>query len=137
MPRKRMGFEGILLWGSAGGTAGTALSLVRDASYNVSPVYGDTSDRSTLCNLSDVAGFDFELQFEVNNHDGNSFIAAARAAAVTGEALAFRTRDRAAGWGVDGDFCIRLEENQALRDAQRIRIIATPTDKNGRIPTWS
>jgi phage head maturation protease len=137
MPRKRMGFEGILLWGAAGGTASTALSLVRDASYNVSPVYGDTSDRSTLCNLSDVAGFDFELQFEVSNHDGNAFIAAARAAAVTGEALAFRTRDRAAGWGVDADFCIRLEENQALRDAQRIRIIATPTDKNGRIPTWS
>jgi hypothetical protein len=135
--KKRMGFEGKVYWGAAGSTAGTELTIVRDVSYSIAPEYANTADRGSLCNTVDVAGFDFELQFEVNNHDGNAFVAAARAAAVTGGAIAFRTRDRASGWGVDGDFCIRLEENQALRDAQRLRIVAAPTDKEGRGSTWS
>ena len=107
MAKKRMGFEGKVYWGSAGSTGGTELTLVRDSSYNISPVYGDTSDRGSLCNLSDVAGFDFELQFEVNNHDGNSFIAAARAAAVGGNAIAFvkptvfAGGDRPGSWGIE------------------------------------
>jgi phage head maturation protease len=134
--KKRMGFEGKIYWGTAGVTAGTELTLVRDASYNIDPTYGDTSDRGSLFETSDVAMLKAEVQFETNNHDGNAFIAAARTAAVTGGAIALRTRDRAAGWGVDGDFCLRLEENQALKDAQRIRVIATPTDKAGRGLSW-
>ena len=64
-------------------------------------------------------------------------MAAVRAAAIAGTAIAFRTRDKTAGWGVDGDFVVGIDESQALRDAQRIKVTAKPTDKNGRLPTWS
>lgn len=134
---KRMGFEGRLYWGAAGSTGSTELTIARDVSYKFENTEADVSDRSSIIDLMDVAGVKFSLEFEVNNQDTNAFISAARAAAIAGTAIAFRTRDKTAGWGVDGDFIVGVDESQALRDAQRIKITASPTDKNGRVPTWS
>lgn len=134
---KRMGFEGLLLWGAAGSAGTTELKIARDVSYKFENAEADISDRSSIINLYEVGGVDFSLEFEINNQDTNAFIAAVRAAAVAGTAIAFRTRDKTAGWGVDGDFIVSVDESQALRDAQRIKISAKPTDKNGRNPTWS
>ena len=134
---KRLGFEGILLWGAAGSTATTALTIARDVSYKLESTEADVSDRSSIIDLVDVGGVKLSLEFEVNNQDTNAFIAAARAASIAGTAIAFRTRDKTAGWGVDGDFVVSVDESQPLRDAQRLKITASPTDKNGRLPTWS
>jgi hypothetical protein len=134
---KRMGFEGKLYWGAAGSTASTELTIARDVSYKFENTEADVSDRSSIIDLVDVAGVKFSLEFEVNNQDTNAFVAAARAATIAGTAMAFRTRDKTAGWGVDGDFVVAVDESQPLRDAQRIKITGGPTDKNGRIPTWS
>jgi hypothetical protein len=134
---KKMGFEGLLLWGAAGSTGTTELKIVRDVSYSFENSEADISDRNSIIDLADVAGVKFGLEFEVNNQTTNAFIAAARAASIAGTAIAFRTRDVAAGWGVDGDFIVAVSETQPLRDAQRLAIKATPTDKNGRVPTWS
>lgn len=134
---KRMGLEGKLYWGAAGSTGSTELTIARDVSYSFENSEADISDRSSIIDLVDVAGVKFGLEFEVNNQDTNAFIAAVRAASIAGTAIAFRTRDKTAGWGVDGDFVVGVSETQALRDAQRIAITAAPTDKNGRLPTWS
>ena len=134
---KRMGFEGKTYYGTAGSTASTELTIVRDVSYAFSNAEADISDRSSIINLYDVGGVDFSLEFEINNQDTDAFVAAVRAAAIAGTAIAFRTRDKTAGWGVDGDFVVSIDESQALRDAQRIKVTAKPTDKNGRLPTWS
>jgi phage head maturation protease len=134
---KRMGFEGLLLWGAAGSTASTELKIARDVSYKFENTEADISDRNSIIDLMDVGGVKFSLEFEVNNQDTNAFIAAARAATIAGTAMAFRTRDKTAGWGVDGDFIVAVDESQPLRDAQRIKVTAAPTDKNGRVPTWS
>lgn len=133
---KRMGFEGELYWGSAGSTATTELTIARDVSYKFDSTQADVSDRSSIIDLVDVAGIAFSLEFEVNNQDTNAFIAALRAAVIAGTAMAFATKDKDSGWGVDGDFVVSVDESQALRDAQRIKITAAPTDKNGRTPTW-
>ena len=134
---KRMGFEGKLYWGPKGSTGTTELTIARDVSYRFEPKEGDVSDRASLFDLVDVAGMGFSLEFEVNNKDTDPFIAAMRTAQVAGDAIAFRTRDKDSGWGVDGDFIFGSDENQPLRDAQRIKVTAKPTDKAGRTPTWS
>ena len=134
---KRMGFEGKLYWGTAGSTAATELKIARDVSYKLENTEADVSDRNSIIDLSDVAGVKFSLDFEVNNQSTDAFVAAARAASPAGTAMAFRTRDSSSGWGVDADFIISLDESQPLRDAQRIKITCTPTDKSGRTPTWS
>ena len=133
---KRMGFEGILLWGAAGATGSTPLTIARDVGYRFEPTEADTSDRGNKIEMTDVAMVKFAIDFEVNNDDSNAFIAALRVAAATGGAIALRTRDKAAGWGVDGDFIVGDDEGQPLKDAQRIRVVAKPTDKAGRSPTW-
>jgi hypothetical protein len=134
---KLMGFVGKLYWGSPGTTAATELTIARDVNYKFEPVEGDVSDRASLIELVDVAMIKYSLEFEVNNKDTDSFIAALRTAAATGAAIAFRTRDKASGFGVDGDFIIGDDEGQPLKDAQRMKVSAKPTDKNGRIPVWS
>lgn len=134
---KRMGLEGKLYWGTAGSTAATELKIARDVSYKLENTEADVSDRNSIIDLSDVAGIKFSLEFEVNNQSTDAFVAAFRAAVVAGTAIAFRTRDSASGWGVDADFIVSDDESQPLRDAQRIKVTCTPTDKNGRTPTWS
>lgn len=134
---KLMGFSGKLYWGAAGATGATELTIARDVSYKFENTEADISDRASIIDIMDVAGVKFGLEFEVNNQDTNAFIAAVRAASIAGTAIAFRTRDKAAGWGVDGDFIVAVDESQALRDAQRIKVSASPTDKNSRLPTWS
>jgi hypothetical protein len=134
---KRMGFEGKLYWGVAGSTGTTELSIARDVGYRFEPTEADVSDRASIIELVDVAMVKFALDFEINNQDTNAFVAAMRTAAATGGAIAFRTRDKSAGWGVDGDFIIGDDEGQPLKDAQRLRVVCKPTDKAGRVPSWS
>lgn len=134
---KRMGFEGKLYYGTAGSTAATELTIVRDVSYGFDAEYGDTSDRASIINMSDVVGINFDIEFEVLNNDDNAFVATARAAAAAGTPLAIKTDDISSGWGVDGDFVFSLAEQQPLRDKQTIRFTGKPTDSAGRLPSWA
>lgn len=133
---KRMGLIGKLFWGPAGSTATTELTIARDVNYNIEPQDDEVSDRSTKINLYDSVGVEFGLDFEINNKSTDTFVAAVRAAAFSGEAMAFRTRDHASGFGVDGDFIVKISETQPIRGAQRIKVTAKASDQAGRIPTW-
>lgn len=131
-----MGFEGKISWGAPGTTAPTELTIARDVNYKFDSAQGDTSDRGSIIDYSRVAGVKFSLELEVRNKPTDAFIAAVRAAVIAGTPMAFRTRDKASGWGVDGDFNIGLDESQPLRDRQSIKISATPNNEN-RSLTWS
>ncbi len=134
---KRMGHEGELYYGTAGSTAGTELTIARDVTYSWESTEADISDRSSIIDLVAVAGIKFSLEFEVLNQDSNAFISTLRTAASGGTALAFATKDKASGYGVDADFVVSVEESQTLRDAQRIKVTCMPTDTSGRTPSWS
>jgi len=133
---RRMGFEGKLYWGAAGTTGTTELVIARDVSYKFEPTRGEVSDRESIIEYSRVAMVKFTLEFEVNNNDTNPFIAAIRAAAQAGTLIALRSRDKAAGWGVDGDFSVALDESQQLKDRQAIKVSCEPCNDN-RAATWS
>ena len=126
---RRIGFEGKLYWGSAGSTAATELTIARDVSYKAEPVLADTSDRANISEHSRATLVKTSIEFEVNNDNSNSFVAAVRAAAVAGTAIAFRTKDYASGWGADGDFNVSIDESQPLKDAQRIKVSASPNNE--------
>ena len=133
---RRMGFEGKLYWGAANATATTELVIARDVSYKFEPTRGEVSDRESIIEYSRVAMVKFTLEVEVNNNDSNAFIAAVRAAAQAGTLLAFRTRDKTSGWGVDGDFSVAIDESQPLKDRQAIKVSCEPCNDN-RATTWS
>ncbi len=136
MAERLIGFEGILLWGAAGSTASTALTIVRDVSYKIDTTDADVSDRGSIIKYNRAAQVAFSIEFEVNNDSSNSFIAAVRTAALAGDPIAIRTRDKTSGWGVDGDFIISIDESQPLTDAQRLKYSAMPTNEN-RSVSWS
>ena len=134
---KLMGFKGKLLSGTAGSTPSDSATLAaRDVNYKIDSVTDDVSDRDDIHALYDVAQLDIGLQFELNNNDASAPAQAIRNAVVAGEGVAFRTRDKAAGWGVNADFIVSLSEDQPLKGAQRIKIDAKPTDRYGRKPVW-
>jgi hypothetical protein len=133
---RRVGFEGKLYWGAAGSTATTELGISRDVAYKFDPSLADVSDRASIIEYSRTAMVKFSLEIECNNDDSNAFVAAVRVAAAAGGTMAFRTRDKTSGWGCDGDFTIALDESQALKDAQRLKITATPNNDTRGI-TWS
>jgi len=135
--KKLMGFSGVLKQGTAGATATTVVTTARDVSYGVEPDEADVSDRGSIFNLKDVPGVSITLEFEINNKQNDAFTAAVRAAVIAGTAMAFKTEDETSGYGVDADFVVGLSEQQPLRDAQRLRITASPTDKEGRVPVWA
>mgnify|MGYP007001893351 CR=1 FL=1 len=107
---KLMGFVGKLYWGSPGTTAATELTIARDVNYKFEPVEGDVSDRASLIELVDVAMIKYSLEFEVNNKDTDSFIAALRTAAATGAAIALANQKA-------------VEEKAALEKSSSERII--------------
>lgn len=133
---KLMGFNGKLYSGTAGSTA-SGLLKARDVSYKIDSVTDDVSDRNDIHELVDVAQIKIGLQFELNNRDDDALATAIRAAVISGAAIALRTRDKTSGWGVDADFVLSLSEEQPLKGAQRLKVDAMPTDKAGRVPTWS
>jgi hypothetical protein len=125
---RRIGFEGKLYYGTAGSTAATELTIARDVSYKIESTSVDVTDRASIFEYSRTATVKVGLEFEVNNDASNAFVAAVRAAATAGTAIAFRTRDYSSGYGLDGDFIVSLDESQPLKDAQRIKVSAMPTN---------
>jgi len=125
-----------LYWGVAGATASTELDRARDVAYKFDPSKADTSDRASIIEYERVAMVKFQLEFETNNDDSDSFVAAVRVAAAAGSTMAFRTKDKASGWGCDGDFNIALDESQPLKDRQALKVTATPNN-NTRNITWA
>ncbi len=134
---KKMGYEGKFYWGSPGSTADTETTLVRDVTITIDPTLADVSDRGSIMDVQDVAGLAVSLEVEVNNKPNDAFVAALITAAASGGAMAFRTEDKDGGSGFDGDCVVSFSNPQPLRDAQRITFTATPTDKEGRYPTFA
>lgn len=133
---RRVGFEGEFYWDLPGATAATLLEISRDISYKFEQTRADVSDRASRIEYERGVMTKFSLEIETNNDHTNAFVAAVRAAAGNGTLLAFRTKDRTSGWGCDGDFSINLDESQPLKDGQRLKISAVPSNDNRSI-TWS
>lgn len=136
MGQRRVGFEGELYWGTAGSTAATQLTIARDVHYVFTQTYADVTDRASAIEYSEAVTTKPSLDFEINNDATNAFVAAVRSAAIGRTLIAFRTKDRSGGVGLDGDFFVDLDETQPLKDGQRIKVTCTPSQRN-RDLTWA
>lgn len=134
----RMGLEGKLYHGTAGTTAATELTITRDVTLVFDLTLADVSTRASIIDQFMAAGVGFTLDFEVINDDANSFVDTIRGHAAAGTAIALKAIEATSGWGFDGDFVIqKLDESQALRDRQAVKITARPTPSAGRIISFS
>jgi hypothetical protein len=132
----RMGYEAELYTGTAGSTAATQLDIVRDVNMTIEPTTVDVSSRASIIDSNATAGIVLSMDFEMLNDDTVASVATLRAAAFAGTAVAFRSKDKASGVGIDGDFIVSVSEGQPLRDKQTLKFTCKPTSAN-RVPVWS
>jgi hypothetical protein len=138
MANKKMGFEGIALYGVAGSTATNQLTNSRDITYNVDDEEGETTVRgnSSTKPIKTVSVTAIVLSIEITmlNDITDTYVEAMRAAAFAGTAVAIRTKDYSSGKGYDGDCVLKAGLPWPLNGEQVITFTCTPTLDGGRTP---
>lgn len=133
MAKRLLGFEGNIFYDPAPNQdAATLIEVARDVSYGIDPTLADTSERGVSTRVpyayARAAQLAHTIELEINNEEGNAFVTLIRTVADTGAPISIKTRDKAAGYGVLGDYVVTLAEGQGLTDAQRLNITLTPNN---------
>lgn len=139
MPNQLMGFEGILYHGTAGSTATTQMTNVRDIpTLSYEPTKGNTTVRGDSSappiHTEDVTKVTHQLEFTMLNDTTDAIVELLKAATTNGTAYAIRGKDYASGKGPDADYTFAMSNPWMLEGEQVITFTATPTRGYGRAP---
>ncbi len=134
----KMGFEGEIYYGVAGNTAATKITNSRDVGFNLDPEKAPTTTRgdgtSPPVNTEQVVALSTSMEWNMLNKTDDTTLAALRAAAAAGTAVAFRMKDYSAGKGFNGDVTLSMKHGKPLKGEQSFDFTATPTEESGRTP---
>jgi hypothetical protein len=131
----RMSLEAKLYYGTAGTTAATEATNIRDLTAPAAPGSTDISSRGSRIELVGPGMIAYSLTWESNWSDTDAFVQAIYTAAIAGTAVAIRTKDYSSGKGFNGDCIItKADHKQPLKEGQKIDFEAKPTDIAGRYP---
>lgn len=138
MGTRKSGYEGQLLYGTAGTTANTVLENVEDLDYDTSSEKAPTTVRGTgnavPINTEKVVALNAKITWSMLLKTNDTALFALIAAARTGAAVALRTRSYASGLGFDGDCTLTVKHGMTLKGQSKFDFEATPTDDEGRAP---
>lgn len=134
----RMGYEGILKYGTAGSSAATLVTNCVDLDYDTSVTRGNTTVRgagtSPPIGTSRVTGIKPTITWKMLNKPADTTLAALIAAARTGAAVALRTISHDTGKGFDGDVTLEVKNGMPLDGEATYEFSAEATDDEGRAP---
>lgn len=134
----RRGFEGQLFYGTAGSTASTQITNCEDLDYDIDPEKAETTERGAGTNVpiktERVVALGVTITWKMYNKPADTTLAALRAAASTGAAVALRTKSYSSGTGYDGDVTLSCKNSKPLKGMAMFEFTATPTDDEGRSP---
>jgi hypothetical protein len=134
MAKKYMGFEGEIYYGPAGVTAPTKITNSQDINYELDYDEGDTTERGSGASppietievtILKISG----LTLQMLNKQGDTTLEALLSAAATATPVAIRTKDKAAGKGVDADFFVKWKHGMPLKGQQTLEFTFRPTDR--------
>ena len=138
MANKKMGFEGILLSGTAGSTGTNQLTNTRDITVTMDVERGDTTVRGDSTKppikTADVTSRIVGIEFVMVNDITDANFAALMAAAALGGAVSLRGKDYAAGKGPDADFTLSVSRPWPLAGEQVVTFTGEPSNSYGREP---
>lgn len=138
MANVKMGFEGLLYYGTAGSTASTLLENVKDITVSRDVERGNTTVRGTSAappiETEDVTTRKLQIEFVMIIDITDTSLEALRQAAANGTGVALRGKDYSSGKGPDADFTLSVSEPWPLNGEQAITFTATPTRSYGRAP---
>lgn len=138
MANQKMGFEGLLYYGTAGTTAATLLENCKDITVTREVEKGNTTVRGdgTVAPIETehVTVRKIQIEFVMLNDSTDTALAALRTASANATAVALRGKDHSSGKGPDGDFTLSESQPWPLNGEQVITFTATPTRGSGRTP---
>lgn len=130
MANTKVGYEFELYYGTAGSTASQKIENSRDADYDVSPTFADTSVRGDgsgpVIESERVAALKPQITWSMIDRSDDTILAALLAAGANGTAVAIRTKDHSSGKGYDGDCNITWRQGAPFRGEQTFEFTATP-----------
>lgn len=137
----RMGLEAKLYYGTAGTTATTEATNVKDLSNTFAPNKADISDRGSRLAKYAPGLIEASITWSSNWSDTDTFVQTMYAAAIAETPVALRTLDfknvSGQGKGWNGDFIItKADQKQPLKEGQSVDFEAFPTDLAGREPQF-
>ena len=134
----KMGFEGVLMHGAAGGTPSTVIENCRDVTVSYSPEKGDTSVRGDGSgpgvNSSRIVAISHTLSFQMLNKENDASLTSLLTHAAAGTPIALYAKDRSDGSGPDFDYTLEVSNGQPYKGEQTFDFTAEPTDEAGRDP---
>jgi len=123
-----VGLDAKIYRGTAGSTATTEMSNVRDVKKSDKKILANISRRGSRFKVSKVTMREIEVQFSMINDDTDADVTALRAAYESDTPLAFKVVDKTSGEGVDADWEIsQFDEDQPDEGEQLISVTITPT----------
>jgi len=125
---RKIGLNGKLYRGTAGTTAATLMTNVRDLSTPDELGEVDISTRGCLVELVAIALEKFSIDFQMLVDPSDADYTAIRAAKIARGPLAFKVLSDTDGHGMDADFVItKFSEGQPLREGQAVDVTIKPT----------
>lgn len=107
--RKRVSFEGKIYHGTAGSTAATEMGNITEVTENFTAKEAEVTEKgiSGIPNTAvEITEMSYDISFTMYEKDGDTSLAAIRAAAAAGTPIALRTKAYDSGIGFDGDVVI-------------------------------
>lgn len=139
MANVKMGFEGLVYYGTAGSTGATLLQNVKDISFDMGVERGDTTVRGDSTappiKTEDVVTRLSAIEFTMINDSTDTGFAALMTAANTGAGIALRLKDYSSGKGPDADFTLSVSHTMPLGGEQAVTFSAVPSRSYGRAPS--
>lgn len=138
MANVKMGFEGMLYYGTAGTTAATLLENTKDITLNMEVERGNTTVRGDSSGppieTEDVTLRRVGIEFVMINDITDTAFAALNQAAADGVGVALRGKDYTSGKGPDADFTLSVSKPWPLNGEQVVTFTASPSRSYGRAP---
>lgn len=139
MANVKMGFEGLLYYGTAGSTAATLLTNCQDIKFDLDVERGNTTVRGTSTSppvkTSSVTALVVGIEWTMINDITDTALAALKTAVGAGAGVALRGKDYTSGKGPDADFTLKMSNPWPLEGEQAITFTAEPCRDYGRAPS--
>jgi hypothetical protein len=135
---KKMGYQGLLYYGTKGSTASTQVTKRVDATYEISVETGSTTSAgdgtSVPIETGEAVTLDAKITFNCIVDDNDAAVIAFQAAAATGVPIALRFIAFTGGAGLDADCVISVTRGAPLKGEQTMDVSVEKLSASDREP---
>jgi hypothetical protein len=135
---KKMGYQGLLYYGTKGATAATQVLNRVDASFDIDVETGSTTSagdgNSVPINTGEAVALTGKVTFNMIVDSNDTAIVAMAAAASTGNPIALRFIRATGATGLDADCVIKMTQGAPLKGEQTIDIEVVALSASLRAP---